>query len=68
MIVEINGTPTEVAEGATVQSVVKELGADTGRRGIAVAVNAEVVPRSEWETRRLSDGVRVEVVTAIQGG
>ena len=68
MIVEVNGNPTEVAEGATVQTVVEELGADTARRGVAVAVNAEVVPRSEWDTRRLSEGVRVEVLTAIQGG
>jgi sulfur carrier protein len=68
MIVEVNGTPTEVADGATVQSVVAQLGADNARRGIAVAVNAEVVPRSEWETWRLSDGMSVEVVTAIQGG
>jgi sulfur carrier protein len=68
MIVEVNGNPTELAEGATVQTVVEELGADTSRRGVAVAVNAEVVPRSEWETRRLSEGVRVEVLTAIQGG
>jgi sulfur carrier protein len=68
MIVEVNGTPTEVADDATVQSVVTQLGAHNARRGIAVAVNAEVVPRSEWETWRLSDGMSVEVVTAIQGG
>ena len=68
MIVEVNGRPTEVSEQATVQTVVRSLDFDRGRRGIAVAVDAEVVPRSEWDRRPLSEGARVEVVTAIQGG
>ena len=36
-------------------------------KGIAVAVDWSVLPRSEWETA-LTDGARVEVVTAVQGG
>jgi sulfur carrier protein len=35
---------------------------------VAVAVDGEVVPRSEWGERTLADGSRVEVVDAIQGG
>jgi sulfur carrier protein len=35
---------------------------------VAVAVDAEVVPRGEWETTKLDDGARVEVLRAIQGG
>jgi thiamine biosynthesis protein ThiS len=37
-------------------------------RGVAVAVDAEVVPRGEWEATELHDGARVEVLHAIQGG
>ena len=37
-------------------------------RGVAVAVQGEVVPRSEWSHRTLSVGDRVEVVRAVQGG
>ena len=37
-------------------------------RGIAVAVNGEVVPRSAWEATGLQPGDRVEVLTAAQGG
>ncbi|HEY8865937.1 MAG TPA: sulfur carrier protein ThiS, partial [Solirubrobacteraceae bacterium] len=44
------------------------LGAEQQRRGVAVAVGAEVVPRGEWERRALADGEQVEIVTAIQGG
>lgn len=38
------------------------------RRGVAVAVNGTVVPRSTWATAPLTDGDRVEVLTAAQGG
>jgi sulfur carrier protein len=37
-------------------------------RGIAVAVNGDVVPRSAWRHRSLADGDTVEVLTAVQGG
>jgi sulfur carrier protein len=40
----------------------------TSARGVAVAVNGEVVPRSAWETTGLHPGDRVEVLTAAQGG
>jgi sulfur carrier protein len=45
-----------------------ELGLGRDARGVAVAVDGEVVPRSEWGERTLADGSRVEVVDAIQGG
>ena len=37
-------------------------------RGVAVALDGEVVPRSEWESTPLTDGAAVEVLAAIQGG
>ena len=68
MIVELNGRPTQVPDAATLETVVGALDLDPGRRGVAVAVDAEVVPRSEWGVRRLDAGARVEVLTAMQGG
>lgn len=68
MIVHVNGEPTELAEGATVADVLERLDVDRPRRGLAVAVEAEVVPRSEWDARPLGAGERVEVLNAIQGG
>jgi sulfur carrier protein len=68
VIVHVNGRPVELAGGATVQTAVEGLDVDPRRPGIAVAVDAEVVPRGEWGRRRLSDGDRVEVLAAIQGG
>ena len=37
-------------------------------RGVAVAVDAEVVPRGAWATFAVADGARVEVLIAVQGG
>jgi sulfur carrier protein len=68
MIVELNGDRVELADGASVADAVSAAGADSGRRGVAVAVDGEVVPRSGWEHTPLADGQRVEVVEAIQGG
>ena len=47
---------------------IERAGAPPDRRGVAVAVDGEVVPRSAWQTTALRDGQRVEVVGAIQGG
>ena len=66
--IELNGERIDLDLPATVAAVVERAGAGGPRRGVAVAVDGEVVPRSEWDRRRLSDGQRVEVVGAIQGG
>jgi sulfur carrier protein len=67
VIVEINGESRELADGTTVAAVVTEA-ADARPGGVAVAVDAEVVPRGEWGERELHDGARVEILTAVQGG
>ena len=66
MQVWINGTAHEMADGARVPDALGVLGAPSG--GVAVAVDGEVVPRGEWESTRLQDGQRVEVLQAVQGG
>jgi sulfur carrier protein len=68
MIVELNGDRVELSDGASVADAVAVAGANSGRRGVAVAVDGEVVPRSGWEGTNLRDGQTVEVVEAIQGG
>jgi sulfur carrier protein len=68
MIVAVNGTSTELPDGATIAGVLAELDVPPIARGVAVAVQGEVVPRGEWLTTSLCDGDRVEVLAAIQGG
>lgn len=64
----VNGETSELCAGATVAGVLVHLGVDSDARGVAVAVDGEVVPRSSWEVFALPDGARVEVLTAMQGG
>ena len=68
MTIVLNGEARELAPGTTVQGLLDALDVPGGARGVAVAVDAEVVPRGAWETTTLDDGARVEVLRAIQGG
>jgi sulfur carrier protein len=63
--VTVNDEAVEVDDQTTVAALLDRLGFP--EKGIAVAVDLSVLPRSEWETT-LADGARVEVVTAVQGG
>jgi len=66
MTVLVNGERRELHDETTVADVVRSLvDAD---RGVAVALDGEVVPRSVWATTPLRDGHRVEVLRAVQGG
>jgi sulfur carrier protein len=64
----VNGEPQVLSAGATVANVLELLDVAPDARGIAVAVDGEVVPRSRWEATALHDGSAVEVVAAIGGG
>lgn len=63
----VNGQERPVASGTCLADVVVDLVPGTAR-GVAVAVNGAVVPRSAWPVTRLSPGDRVEVLVASQGG
>jgi sulfur carrier protein len=65
--VTINGSSSDLETGTTVAGLDELQGPGVGR-GIAVAINGEVVTRTEWATRELREGDRVEVLHAIGGG
>jgi sulfur carrier protein len=65
MKVLVNDEFVEVDERTTVAELLVKLGIPD--KGIAVAVDWAVLPRSSWDSA-LSDGAKVEVVTAVQGG
>jgi len=64
--VKLNGEPRDLPDGSTVAQAVTALTA--AARGVAAAVNGDVVPRGSWAATLLRDGDQVEVVTAVQGG
>jgi thiazole synthase len=68
MKIELNGKPAELADSATLVEAALAAGAPESRRGVAIALDGEVVPRSEWGSTPLREGAAVEVLAAIQGG
>ncbi|MDA4109968.1 sulfur carrier protein ThiS [Mycolicibacterium holsaticum] len=65
MKVTVNDEAVEVDADTTIAALLSRLGFPD--KGIAVALDWSVLPRSEWDTT-LADGARLEVVTAVQGG
>jgi sulfur carrier protein len=63
----VNDQPYLLAGPPTLGSLLAQLGL-AGRRGVAAAVNGEVVPRDAWESRPLAERDRVLVIRATQGG
>ena len=67
MTVSLNDQSRALADGARLADLLRELGL-AERKGVAIAINDEVVPRSTWPTRALADGERILVIQATQGG
>ncbi len=66
MQITVNGKPTDVPDAATAADLVEQLG--LGGKRIAMEVNRDIVPRSQYPQHRLQPGDHVEIVHAIGGG
>ncbi|MBZ3903163.1 sulfur carrier protein ThiS [Streptomyces brasiliscabiei] len=66
MTVLVNGERRQIAPGTALDALVRTL--TPSASGVAAALNETVVPRARWTTTALSEGDRVEVLTAVQGG
>ena len=67
-MIQLNGQRADLRAGDSVAAVLRHMGLDPDARGVAVAVDGEVVPRAEWESFALVEDARVEVLSAMQGG
>jgi sulfur carrier protein len=68
-VIVVNGQPApEARAGDTLTALLARMSLDPAARGVAIAVDGEVVPRSGWREHVLDDGARVEILTATQGG
>lgn len=65
--IRINGQDRETS-GGTLTAVLREMGFDPSRHGIAVARNGAVVPRQRWPETRIAEGDELDVIGAMQGG
>ncbi len=70
MKLRVNGEERDFALGGEprLTALLAGLGIEPGAAGVAVAINARVIPRHEIEAVRLEEGDRVEIVRAVQGG
>lgn len=66
MLLHINGEQREFPDGLSVAALVAQLGMKPDR--VAVELNLEIVPRSQWETTTLQDDDKLEVVHFVGGG
>jgi sulfur carrier protein len=67
-VIKLNGRDCDLRAGESVAAVLGRLELPLDARGVAVAVDGEVVPRAEWQSFSLQEHARVEVLTAMQGG
>jgi sulfur carrier protein len=67
-VIVLNGEPREHGAGEAVAALVASLNLPAEGRGVAVAIDGEVVPRAAWGLCEIPEGARVEVLTAMQGG
>ena len=66
MTIVVNGKPMDVAEGLSVEDLLRQLAIK--REYTAVAVNREVMPKAGYAAARLCQGDRVEIVRPMGGG
>jgi sulfur carrier protein len=64
--IQVNGEARDVADGATLDSLLDAIG--VRRDGTAVALNDDVVPRTRHAATALREGDRLEIIVAVAGG
>lgn len=64
--IQVNGESRGVSDGQTVAALLHELDIRVDR--VAVELNLEILDRSDFDTRGLRDGDRVEILSFIGGG
>lgn len=64
--IELNGAPHQVEDNKNVEDLIMAL--SLAGKALAVAINREIVPRSQWSQRPLRPADRVDIVRAIGGG
>jgi sulfur carrier protein len=66
IVIQVNGEKRETTEGATVASLLNQLGLDNGR--VAVEYNLHILPKAKWNETQIAAGDRLEIVQFVGGG
>ena len=67
MTVLVNERPKEVPDASDLACLLSEMDVEA-TKGVAVAVNGNVVPSAQWKDTRLSSNDQILVIQATQGG
>lgn len=68
MKININGEEKSVVQDINVYDLLIMMELDPKQSGIAVAIDREVIPKSQWKSFVLDEGGDVEIIRAVQGG
>ena len=68
MNIRVNGEKKTVSPNLNVHDLLIALEMDPTQAGIAVAVDREVIPKTEWQATELRENSEVEIIRAVQGG
>lgn len=66
IVIQVNGEQRETAAGATVASLLSQLGLNSGR--VAVEYNLQILPKAKWDQTQVAPGDRLEIVQFVGGG
>lgn len=66
IVIQVNGEKRETAAGATVASLLNQLGLNSGR--VAVEHNLQILPKAKWTETQIAAGDRLEIVQFVGGG
>ena len=64
--VDVNGTPLQIPQGSTLDQLLLTL--ELSQKRLAIELNLDVIPRSQYSSQQLQQGDQIEVVHAIGGG
>ena len=68
MTLFVNGNKQDFEQSLNLQTLLGQLNLQTDRKGVALCVNMQVIPKEQWENTELKDGDKVEIVIAAPGG
>jgi sulfur carrier protein len=66
MVVSVNGKSVELPEGLSIDGLLEHL--KVKREYTAVALNREIMPKTQYADTQLKDGDKVEIVRPMGGG
>ena len=62
----VNGTLTEIPLNLNIYKLLEQL--DVQKKHIAIEINENIIFKTDWESTKLEEGDKIEIVKAIGGG